>query len=349
MTFFPDKWILGRINSKDLILVRKSKRNLFLERISEYGKDNRELLTTEVLEEYDLALVSPDTIYVLYQNIEGYLILIVVDGNKKEEICLTSTGISEVFNLSLEAMDKSLHILYTIKGKDDKYLIYHHFYDGRVWKDFLVDEISVKKVINPIKALIRDGKLLLAYYNDGYSISIKSFDIEESKWTNPTKLIGGEAEKLFLDMLIANNCIHISFCEYVDGNLVVRYFRFEGQDENYNKSVEEYISNEGGPSHPTIIYFKDELWLVWLELDKVFSRCSKDNGQSWGPIYMWNETKNMDFIRYKFKTIKKEENIHLDYSFGSIYPEIRFLGFGPVNKAIEVPVKKKSVMKYYNP
>src|SRR5690606_13893865 len=128
----------------------------------------------------------------------------------KEEICLTSTGISEVFNLSLEAMDKSLHILYTIKGKDDKYLIYHHFYDGRVWKDFLVDEISVKKVINPIKALIRDGKLLLAYYNDGYSISIKSFDIEESKWTNPTKLIGGEAEKLFLDMLIANNCIHIS-------------------------------------------------------------------------------------------------------------------------------------------
>ena len=113
--------------------------------------------------------------------------------------------------------------------------------------------------------------------------------------------------------------------------------------------MEDFISNEGSPSHPTLIYFRNQLWLVWLELNKLFSRSSIDHGQTWGPIYMWNETRNIDFLRYKYITASNEENIQLDYSFGSIYPDIRFLGFGPTNKAVEVPLKKKTNMKFYSP
>lgn len=342
MTFYTDKWILGSLDSKELILVRKSKRNLFLERISQTIKGNRTLLTKEILEEFDVSL-SADTIYILYQNTNGHLILNVIKGDKIEEKCLTNTAISEIFNLCLEVKDKYIHILYTIKGKDEKCFINHHFYDGANWNDILVDEISVKKVINPMKAVFMDEKLLLVYYRDQYKISIKSFSVEEAKWTLPTSLVSGDNEKLFLDVLILDKNIHLCFCEYVYGNLVVKHYKFRGESDNYNLITEDYISNEGSPSHPSIIYFKNELWISWLELDKVFSRSSKDMGQSWGPIYMWNETKKMDFIRYKYITVNEDNNINLSYSFGSIYPEIRFLGFGPTDSAVEIPVKKNII------
>lgn len=349
MTFFTDKWTIGRVNQKDLILVRKSKSNIFLERISEFNKGDREILATDALEEFDVSLRGPDTIYILYQNIEGHLILYVLKDDKKEEVRLTPTGLTEVFNLTLQVKDKSLHILYTIRGNDNKYRIYHHFYDGGIWKDYIVDEIEAKKVINPMKALIKDDKLSLVYYSNDKDISYKVFNVEKEKWGISTKLVEGGNEKLFLDSLIVEDHMHLSFCEYIDGNLVVRYIRYNVEDENYEKTMEDFISNEGSPSHPTLIYFRNQLWLVWLELNKLFSRSSIDHGQTWGPIYMWNETRNIDFLRYKYITASNEENIQLDYSFGSIYPDIRFLGFGPTNKAVEVPLKKKTNMKFYSP
>ncbi|NLV88307.1 MAG: hypothetical protein GX021_02900 [Tissierellia bacterium] len=349
MTFFTDKWVIGRIDQQDLVLVRKFKRNIFLEWISQYEKDNREVLTTEVLEEYDVALGPQDNIYILYQNIEGHLILNVINDKEKKEICLTQKGLSEVFNLGLEVQDKFIHILYTIKANDNKYLIYHHFYDGNIWKDFIVDEIKIKKVINPMKSIVEDEKLILVYYTDDYSIVLKDFNTKELQWSDSTQLVEGENEKLFLDALIVDGSIHLSFCQYIDGNLIASYIRFDQRDGIYEKTMEKFISNEGGPSHPSIIYYKNELWIVWLELDKLFSRSSKDNGLSWGPIYMWNETKKIDFIRYKYASTIKDEKIHFDYSFGSIYPKIKFLGFGPTNKAVEIPIKKKTQMKFYSP
>lgn len=345
MSFFTDKWIVGEMKSNELVLLRKSKGNIFLERLSQNKKGNKEHLTAEVLEEYDAAILS-DKIYVLYQNVEGHLILIVVNGNKKEEIQLTHTGLSEVFNLCLEIKDKFIHILYAIRGEGNKYYIKHHFYDGSKWEEFLVDEISVKKVINQMKAILMKDRLHLIYYNDDYNISIKSFNLDNLTWSNSFNLISNSNEKLFLDGIVVNNNLHLAFCEYVDENLVVKYLRYECQDENYIKTAEEFISNEGSPSHPTVIYYKNDLWITWLELDKVFSRLSKDMGNSWTQIYMWNETKKIDFIRYKYLAVEKDENVCLNYSFGSIYPEIRFLGFGSTRSAVEIPVKKKTTMRF---
>ena len=211
MTFFTDKWTIGRVNQKDLILVRKSKSNIFLERISEFNKGDREILATDALEEFDVSLRGPDTIYILYQNIEGHLILYVLKDDKKEEVRLTPTGLTEVFNLTLQVKDKSLHILYTIRGNDNKYRIYHHFYDGGIWKDYIVDEIEAKKVINPMKALIKDDKLSLVYYSNDKDISYKVFNVEKEKWGISTKLVEGGNEKLFLDSLIVEDHMHLSF------------------------------------------------------------------------------------------------------------------------------------------
>ena len=38
-----------------------------------------------------------------------------------------------------------------------------------------------------------------------------------------------------------------------------------------------------------------------------------------------------------------EEDRILDYSFGSVYPEIEFIGFGPLDNASEIPVKNKPI------
>jgi len=344
MTFFTEKWAIVKMNLENILLVRKSKKNIFLEKIIESSEKNKEI-ANDVLEEYDVALSQPNIIYIIYQNQEKHLILNVLKENKTEKIKLTLEPLPDIFDLNIETKDKEIHIFYLLRLGDriGKYEINHHYYDGSKWRDYLVEEIQVGKALNPIKILPIDRGVLLSYYRNEKEIVIKRFSTEKLEWSNAINLVVSNTEKLYLDMIMIDSIIHLTYCEFMDGNLVVKYSKLniEHKDKTYE---EQYISNEGSPSHPTIIYFSNKLWITWVELNKVISRCSDDKGETWGALYMWNNSRNIDFIRYKYISMDKEDDKILNNSFGSIYPEISFIGFGNVEDATEIPLKKKTFM-----
>lgn len=349
MTFYTDKWTIAKINLENMILVRKSNDNILLERIvGDTSINSKELLAKDILEEYDLAIDPPNNIYLIYQNREMHLILNVIRDRKKEEIRLTSDPISEVFNLNIIVKGKDVHIIYLIKLEDErgKYRILHHYYDGNAWDTYIVEDITSNKVLNPIKLIEIEGNLLLSYYSNDTEIKLKEFNLDKLEWSNEIKLVATPSDKLFLDLLKIEDLIHLSYCEFIDGNLVIKYERLLYSDGNLIKYNEESISNEGTPSYPTIILFENKLWITWVELNKIMSRYSEDKGNSWGPIYMWNNSKNIDFVRYKYLSMVPEKNILLNNSFGKTYPEVVFMGFGPTDKAVEIPLKKNKTMRY---
>ena len=347
MTFITDKWAIAKLDINNIILVRKSKSDILMESIvGDTNISSKEVLAKDILEEYDLAIDSPNNIYIIYQNKEMHLILITIKDRKIEEVKLTSYPISEVFDLNIMVRNKTIHILYQIEiqEKEKNYKIEHHYYDGNKWTTYMVEEIIAKRVLNPLKLILTENKILVSYYSSDNSIELKEFNLNKLEWSKPTKLVTTLNDKLYLDMIKIDETIHLTYCEFIDGNLMIKYERLSYNDGEIKKDNEDSISNEGSPHNPTLIFYEDKLWITWVELDKIMSRYSEDSGENWEYIYMWNNSKNIDFVRYKYLDILPEEGIILNHSFGRIYPEVAFMGFGPTDKAVEVPIKKKRLM-----
>ncbi|MBU5427288.1 hypothetical protein KQI41_12785 [Tissierella pigra] len=346
MTFFTDKWTIAELASNNMVLVRKSKTNILLEKVvSEVSFDSREVVTKDILEEYDMEIDELNNIYILYQNTEGHLILNILRSKKKEEVKLTAEPISEVFDLNIIVEGKEIHILYMIEvqTKENQYRINHHYYDGTKWSTYGVDEITREKVLNPIRIIKLEGDILISYYSNDREINLRRFRNKNLEWEDKFNIVNTENHKVFLDMIKHKDIIHLTYCEFIDGNLVIRYNKilYDKYNKQYIKHKSEYISNEGSPAYPNIIFYEDKLWITWVELNKVVSRYSDNQGDSWDSIYEWSESGEIDFVRYKYINANPSDNIILKYSFGSIYPEVRFIGFGPLENAVEVPIKKK--------
>lgn len=342
MGFYNDRWIIANTNPVEILLLRQSSNDILLDRIKkDTNISTKESIVRDILEEYDCDIGSKGELYIIYQSKEMDLVLTVIDGEDKREIKLTSESIPEVVDLNIIVEDNKIHILYLIRIQDDesKYRIYHNYYDGQDWSVVVVTEILANKVLNPIKLIKGETKLLLTYYNNDLEIELKEFDLETLKWSRGLQLVKNPNEKLYLDMIKYKDSIHLVYCEFQEGNLVIKYEKYNESEGSYEKIIEKIISNEGSHNNPTIIIYENKLWITWVELDKVMSRVSDNYGTNWSEsIYSWNSSKMVDFVRYKYLSMDQEDSI-LDYSFGSIYPEMEFIGFGSLDNASEILIK----------
>ncbi len=51
--------------------------------------------------------------------------------------------------------------------------------------------------------------------------------------------------------------------------------------------------------------------------------------------------KQKEIVRYKYIDKFSDDRNNLDYSFGTIKPDIEFVGFGFIENAVKVPLKKE--------
>lgn len=341
MAFYTDKWIVLEKDEKNILLFRKSQSNVTMEKIVGNIEDNeKENLCEDVLEEYDINIESSGDIYFLYQNKEMHLILKIRKEDKTEEVRLTREPIPEVYELNILLKDKGIHIVYAMMLKEPgKYVIYHHYYNGKIWDSFILEDIEAKKILNPIKIIKDKDYITISYIDNNKNIMIKKFNSKKLEWEDSIKLIATDKEKVFLDMIKVNEDYHFAYCEYMNENLVVKHEKFSFSGNEFKKISEDTLSNEGAPSYPTLILYNNRLWVSWVELNKVISRYYNSENKNWEDIYMWKETINIDFLRYKYLSLEEKDNIILNYSFGKTYPEVRFLGFGVTENTEIVPIK----------
>lgn len=344
MAFYNDSWTIANIDPREIFLIRKSANDILLDRIKkDTNIAKKETIAQNILEEYAVGIGIKNELYIIYQNKAMDLFITVLSENKKEDIKLTAEPIPKVIDLNIIVRNTSIHIVYLIKIQDEenKFRIYHHHYDGNDWDTNIVKEIIAKRVLNPMKLIQEENNLVLGYYVNDLEIELKRFDFEDLQWSDSFKLVTSSEEKLYIDMISYNNKIHLVYCEFQEGNLIIRYEQFSYLNNIYERKLEKVISNEGSLFHPTIIIYENKIWITWVELDKVMSRVGSEDGKDWSDsIYSWDNSRSIDFIRYKYLTFNLEKDRTLDYSFGSVFPEIEFIGFGNLGEATEIPIKK---------
>jgi hypothetical protein len=311
------------------------------------GEMEKKIIVEDSLEEYDVAIGENDYIYLIYQNIDRHLVLVTIFRDYIDIVTLTEEPISNVYDLSILLDREEIHIFYNTLLKEDEkvYRLYHHHYDENTWITNIVEDIKVKQVLNSFCLTLKDYSIFIFYYDcveEEEEIFLKKYDTVQKKWLEKQKITYGFNSKLYMDILIEKNILHIVYSQNFDGNLSIVYEKYDIVGVEAVLLKKEILSNAENCLYPTIIKYEDKLWVAWIEYDAVLSRFSIDGGENWSSIYLWRKSKSIDIVRYKYGDNSiKENNKKLNYSFGSIYPEISFIGFGPLEDVQEIPIKKK--------
>lgn len=311
----------------------------------ERRKIKEKIINHKATKDFDGGINSYGEIYLICRNIDNRIILLsshrdythsrlIVEGEKNAE------------NLSACVVGDDIHIFYLtpLDREHKKYRINHCYDLGDGWINQELDTINKIDLLNPIHSTVIGDEIYLLYYDvilGLEQIFIKAYNLKSKVWSDSIQLTIGGNRKLYLDGLIRENGkIQLAYCEYIEGNLIVKYQEYKIDGNNYKKIKEKDISNPGNCQFPTLIYHGKVLWICWVEYNYVASRYSEDNGNTWSDAYLWNESKTEDIVRHKY--ISNINNNILNYSFGNAY-NLSFIGFGNLKNTKIIPIKRKGL------
>ncbi|WZL74665.1 hypothetical protein QBE52_08240 [Clostridiaceae bacterium 35-E11] len=354
MTFAHQNSILLYDRSKNLYNFRWDEDKI---KFTYFDKKLKKYDTTTLIEdgtiEFDSVIDEEDHVYIIYQNKSGVMSLKTLIDEKWNTHLLGEFNHLKIANLNLILHHKNLHIIYCIPVSEEnrEYKIYHHYYDDPEWKTLEVGTIHKKNLLNPFQILQQKKKMLLGFYDivdHEEQIFIKEFDFENHQWKRTIQLTSSFEDKLYLDMMMSNpETLDITYSEYHEGNLVIKYEKHRLQEAKSVKVLETMLSNPSNCSSPTFVLNDKTLWNIWTEYDQVYSSFTKDEGLTWSAPYVWKESKEEIFFRHKFQTNDSVINAYyqLNHVFGKGYPTFSFIGFGSLDKAIEEPIQQKKYVK----
>lgn len=326
MVFYNEKIIIAEEINKVLNVFRKIENEIIMYYILVNGKELEEkVIAKDSIEDFDAEFYL-NNLYMVYKNDKKELKLISVKDNKEELIYkeLDNT----IYELNLTIKDGEKNIFFIGSSKEDKniYNINQFIYNEGNVESYIVDKIVTHNFISPLKVILEDNSIYIAYYFKN-QICLKEYNFEYRIWS-PSYTLTDNRNKLYLDMILIGNNLHLVYSEYKDDNFCIKYEKFYIKRDNIMKEKEENLSDFGNNTDPILIYHLNKLWVVWKGTNQFMSKVSEDNGESFSELYTWKEPHTVDLVKYKYITNTVEKGIKIDYSYGSYYPEIKFIGFG---------------------
>ncbi|AFS77958.1 hypothetical protein Curi_c09420 [Gottschalkia acidurici 9a] len=312
------------------------------------GKAAKETVVDNKILEYDVSINEEDIIYLVCQKENLSISIYSFNGYDWTESELIEETRGNIYNLKILTNNNTLHIFYHEQSIEDERIlnIYHHYYEDNKWNTTTIEGIYKNKIVNPFELLIDGEKIILVYYDLGdytEEIFLKVFDINRGAWEESIHITNDNSSKLYLDILELRGYLHITYSEYENENLTIKHKKIKVHPDKIEEVSYNVLSNLANCTYPTLIYENETLWNVWTEYDNVMSSYSLDEGETWSNPYLWKESKEVNFVRYKFITNEEKlrKNYIMNYSFGRTYPNLTFLGFGELEKAVEEPKKKE--------
>ncbi|WFA09449.1 hypothetical protein [Tissierella sp. Yu-01] len=332
MTFYNNKIIVAEISKDGIYIARKVQDNIQIEYIKENTKNFlKDIAVSEVIGDFDIDLDINKKINIIYSDRIDGLQLYRFKGNTMELIQIPHEVNSRLYEMNLINTEDTNNIFFMQPTIEKQiYRIYHHFLQNDVIKEFIVDDVKTFNIINPLRIIKYEKGLIIAYYYEN-QICTKIFDIDKSQWS-PSLILTDNVNKLYLDIMFYEDRLHLVYSEYDNENFRIKYERFLFNKDYILKETEEYLSDNDNNVDPILIKVGSKLWVCWRNSNQIYSVFSTDNGIVWSDIYLWEDTKKMDLVKYKYITNIDDERVVIDYSYGSL-KDIRFVGFDDIKKA----------------
>lgn len=343
MAFINSSQIIIRKSNKD-ILNFFSKNNILFYRefIFQRGwKDSVKLIENLDDTMFDIKIDNKDNFYGIVITDNGEVLYLC--NNKENEIKTKKLFIydNNKYNLIypfIKILDSRLHIIYYIQNNENPrvWALFHHYFDGNKWYENNIDFVFSYPFVNPYFVTYNHDGLNVFYLNiinGSEEIFISQFNPLQNSWSSPIQITETKNKKMYLNVLYDTSTLfHITWSEYFDNKLIVKYTNYSLNNGQFKISDIKDLSELSNCSYPTFIKVNNTLWNMWVQLDKLYSCYSIDNGNSWSDPIIDPKSYENNFIRYKFDSNYTADlnNFKLNEVFGIYNPKISFIGFGNV-------------------
>lgn len=340
MAFINHVETIVKKSNKDTLVFYTHKNDLIL-RTFIHNKgwlDLKKILSDVISNQFNIQIDKNDEIYGIANNLYGEILYLYTDNNLDIKYKKLFNYNNEKYIIKYPYIIKNgdnIHVFYYIRDIKDYrvWSILSHYFDGEKWENCNIEFIKSYPIINPFIVTQYSDDLNIFYFNkvgDKEEVFYNQFSYNTQQWSKSHKLTNTKNKKIYLDVLKDNNNLHhITWSEFINDNLTIRYINRDLNKEIIHENDEIILSEQSNCSFPTIIKAGDVLWTVWAQMNKVYSCNSFDQGYTWDEPRIDNNSSDNDIIRYKFITNDKAEveNFKLNSAFGLNYPKISFVGF----------------------
>lgn len=330
MTFYNNNLVAIEKSNDGIYLARKINDDI----IVDFVKNNTNIFSRKyaienINGEFDVELGENKALYFTYLDSKNNLVLNRVEDGVDNKV-LIQENMKGILELKLINLSTSQNIFYSIKASGQNLLeIYHINVINEEINVLKVDDVETYGIINPFRIIKDNINLIIAYYYKN-QICIKEFDGSQKLWS-PSVTLTDNHNRLYLDILKYGDYLHLVYADHYNDSFTIKYKRFLFSNDYILLERDIQISNSGNNTDPIFHKTYDTFWIVWKSTNQLFSVYSKDNGKSWSEIYMWKDTKYLDIVKYKYITDIFDDRVILDYAYGSVNKDIRFLGFGDLD------------------
>lgn len=336
--------IVRKANGDILTFYIKDK-NLFLREFKYKDKLNNsnQIISNVFDNEFDIKIDDTDKIYgiCVIENGEVAYLYTDKDNNIKHRKLFDYDNKRYVLKYPyIKKIDLSIHIIYYIQDISDNRIwsIINHYFDGSSWIESNIDFIVSFPIINSFIITCKNNMLNIFYLNliGGIEeVFFSRFSPLTKEWSKPLQITNTNNKKIYLNVLQDEmNFYHITWSEFVNENLVVKYTNCYLKEDMLDKTNIISLSDPSNCSFPTIIKTGETLWDIWVQMNKLYRSYSFDYGKTWSKASVDSESIDIDFIRYRFISNNYDDliNFKLCNTFGTIYPKISFIGFKNIKR-----------------
>lgn len=336
MSFIDALHTIIRRSNKDILNFFSYDNNLYLKEfnLKEGWNTPKKLLSNVDEYLFNIKIDDSDNIYGIATPEDGDVIYIYSDNNhviKEKKLFSYDNNKYNLMYPYIKKIGTTIYILYFFQDifGGDSWTLFSHYYDGKVWYEFGIDFIYAHPFVPPF-AVTFSSKNLTVFYLKNEEVFSSTFNSNKKTWALPTQITYTSNRKMYLAVLSDNtDTLHLSWSEFVSGSLTIRYTNGFLNNNSFTGSKIITLSEPSNSSYPSIIKADNKLWVMWIQLDSLYSRYSTDNGVSWGEAFIDPKSVKNDFIRYRFFSNYKHDLNHfnVDWVFGTFNPRISFIGF----------------------
>ncbi|MCT4508381.1 MAG: hypothetical protein N4A48_06400 [Tepidibacter sp.] len=326
----------------DILNFYVKNKKLFLRKFkSESGWDtSNEIIDNVIYDKLSIEIDKEDKIYGVAITESGNVLYIHTDKDNNIKLSELFDYDYQKYLLIYPYINKSgsnLHIIYYLQDirNNKTWAIYSHYFDGKEWIQNNVDFVLSYPMLNTFEVVSNENDLNIFYINtiNGVEqIFLSEFNNVNKSWDKPIQITNTNNKKLYLNVLNEKNDYHITWSEFVNNNLLIKYTKGYFDEDIFSISNIINISELSNCSFPTFIKTGDVLWNVWTQMNNIYSSYSFDNGKTWSDPRMDSESIKNKFIIYKFRTNNIEDlnQFKLNTTFGT--NKMSFIGFKNIKK-----------------
>ena len=307
----------------------------------------RELVFNQATEKFHLDIDDNDNIHIISYSKNGclYYHQYLDEAWINHLILHYPTGQRIIYPI-IKHINSQIHIFYYLlhdESRDKAHLLHLKFYDKEYSTNHIIT-VNNHEYINPFKVFVNNDEIILLYTSivEGHEqILVSKFNMSTEICSDPLCITSSKDKKIYLDALRYNDkMLHLIWSKFDEEYLAVQYLKLNIDTMTTDKSKPVSLSAKSSCSFPIPVYYKNILWAIWTEMEKIVSCYSIDMGKNWSEPYIHEDTKKIDFKRYRYLAshTDNKEGILCDFVFGTPYPNIQFLGFGGENDD-EIPTK----------